>query len=79
MDEGLCYGKGLNVYMHVENERTRSLTTIVLPLVIKYAVVTRCRSPVDRVAGQVGLTIQASCLKKYGHLPFGEIQSAHIT
>ena len=67
------------MYMHVENERMRCLTTTVLPLVIKYTVVTRCRSPVDRVAGQGGLTIQASCLKKYGHVPFGAIQSAHIT
>ena len=43
-------------------KKTRSLTTTVLPLVIKYTVVTRWRSPVDKVAGLGWLTVQACCL-----------------
>ena len=37
---------------------TKSLTTIVFPLVIRYTVVTGWRSPADWVAGLGGLTVQ---------------------
>ena len=45
------------------------LTTAVLPLAIKYAVVARWRSPADGVAGLGGLTVQALCLSGYSHYP----------
>ena len=45
------------------------LTSAVLPFSIKYTVVAKWRSPVDRVAGLCGLTVQAHCLSRYTHYP----------
>ena len=47
------------------------MTTAVLPLTIEYmyTVVARWRSPVDRVAGLSGLTVQAHCLSRWSHYP----------
>ena len=45
------------------------LTTAVLPLIIKYTVVAKWRSPADGVVGLGGLTVQALCLSGYSHYP----------
>ena len=72
MDQGLGHGSGaglgirprgcsrvraLNVHVCGDGKKTSSFTTTVLPLVIKYTVATRWRSPVDEVAGLGWLTV----------------------
>ena len=51
-------GRALDTCIYMEKEKTRSLTTTVFPLVIKYTVVARWRSHADRVAGLGVLTVQ---------------------
>ena len=45
--------------LYGDEQRRCLLTTVVLPVAIKYTVVAKWRYPADRVAAQGGLTIQA--------------------
>ena len=56
------------IYVEIDKDGV-FLTTAVLPLTIEYTVVAKWRSPVDRVAGLGGLTVQAPCLSGYSHYP----------
>ena len=56
------------IYVEMDKDKV-FLTTVVLPLTIKYTVVAKWRSPADGVVGLGGLTVQPHCLSGYSHYP----------